>query len=43
MVEPMKAQPLLRTTPSHRVGWEMLQQSTQDMISYFLATLRRTW
>jgi hypothetical protein len=42
-IEPLKAHALLRTTPTHAERWELLQRGAQDMVSYFLATLRRTW
>jgi hypothetical protein len=42
-VESLKARPLLRATPTHGERWELLQRGAQDMISYFVATLRRTW
>ncbi|GLH67005.1 hypothetical protein [Geothrix edaphica] len=43
MNESPKAHPLLRTTPTPEERWASLQRRTQEMISYFVATLRRTW
>lgn len=43
LVEPLKARPLLQAKPAQGERWELLQRGTQEIISYFVATLRRSW